>query len=180
MNLTVDQMDVLNFRLTEVSLELLGNKFYDIFGQKCDTLGSLYRSKSGQTNNDFAADSDLVAALQLEDIFSGYDGPSEQCLGGNLGNDNRIIDENVGSSSDSDESDDNAGCGDSNREQDRSTELKITKMINDVEEGKMIFWLYQSSKVVLLINFFFCRFRIYQTVNVLRKHKNEILHHQQT
>lgn len=141
MNLTVDQMDVLNFRLTEVSLELLGNKFYDIFGQKCDTLGSLYRSKSGQTNNEFSADSDLVAALKVEDIFNGYDGSPEE-TGGNIGNDNCNTEENIGSSSDSDESDD-PGYID-NREQHRSTELKITKILNDVEEGKIVFWLHIS------------------------------------
>lgn len=129
MNLTVDQMDVLNFRLTEVSLELLGNNFYDIFGQKCETLGSLYRSKTGPTNNEFAADSDLVAALKIEDIFDECDVPPKESL--SVRNDNCDAEENSGISSD--ESDE-PGYSD-NREQNRSTELKITKIINDVEAG---------------------------------------------
>lgn len=132
MNLTVDQMDVLNFRLTEVSLELLGNMFYDIFGQKCDTLGSLYRSKSGRTDNAFSAESDLVAALKVKDIFNGYDVPAAE----SIRNGDCDTDENSGSSSD-DESEDQDDNDD--REQHRSDELTINRLKNEVEEGKLVF-----------------------------------------
>jgi len=146
MNLTVDQMDVLNFRLTEVSLELLGNNFYDIFGQKCDTLGSLYRSKSGPTSKEFAADSDLVAALRLENIFNGTTALPEESFGGNE-DENCDTERNIGTSSESEETDDPEYSRDS-REQHRSNELKINKMLNDVETGKC-FSLYISKSIPL-------------------------------
>lgn len=148
MNLTVDQMDVLNFRLTEVSLELLGNNFYDIFGQKCETLGSLYRSKTGPTNNEFAADSDLVAALKIEDIFDVEEVPRKENL--IVQNDNCDAEENSGISAD--ESDE-PGYSD-NREQNRSTDLKITKIINDVEEGTV--GRNQSSILFAVLKYLFC------------------------
>lgn len=132
-------MDVLNFRLTEVSLELLGNKFYDIFGQRCDTLGSLYKSKSGPTNKEFAAESDLVTALRLEEIFNSSSGLLEENFGADVENDNSDTDGNDGTSSDSDETDDPEY--NESRKQQRSTELKIAKIINDVEAGKY-FQLY--------------------------------------
>ncbi len=128
-------MDVLNFRLTEVSLELLGNNFYDIFGQKCDTLGSLYRRKSGQTTNAFAAKSDLVAALKVEDIFNGNDELPEETHGGSLRNVNCKVEANSETSSDESDERDEPEYSE-NRAHNRSTELKITKILNDVEEGK--------------------------------------------
>lgn len=36
--LTVEKMDRINFLLTEVSLECLGNRFFDIYGDQSDTL----------------------------------------------------------------------------------------------------------------------------------------------
>lgn len=40
--LTEMEMNEINVLLTEVSLELLGNQFYDIYGQRRDTLRELY------------------------------------------------------------------------------------------------------------------------------------------
>ncbi|XP_037041932.1 uncharacterized protein LOC119078480 [Bradysia coprophila] len=133
MNLTVDQMDVLNFRLTEISLELLGNQFFDIFGRKCDTLGSLYRSKSGPATDKFAAGSDLVAALKVEDIFNFTDEPPDETHGDNGRNDNygneEISDDSSDESADSDEFEYS-----DNREQDPSADIKIAQIMNDVEQ----------------------------------------------
>lgn len=128
-------MDVLNFRLTEVSLELLGNNFYDIFGRKCDTLGSLYRSKSGQTTNQSAANSDLVAALKVEDVFSGYDEPAEETHGSSMRIDKYKSDANSEASEESDDESDEPGCSNEEDKQ-RRTEMKITKILDDVEAGK--------------------------------------------
>lgn len=66
-------MDSFNFLLTEVSLELLGNSFYDINGHKQDSLNKLV-SKSSQsetTNADASTENDLLKVL-------GIDGLSEQ------------------------------------------------------------------------------------------------------
>lgn len=129
-------MDVLNFRLTEISLELLGNQFFDIFGRKCDTLGSLYRSKSGPATDKFAANSDLVAALKVKDIFSFNDDEPEETHGGDVINDNSKNDQISGESSDeSDEVDDEPGYID-NRDQNQSADFKITQIMNDVDQGE--------------------------------------------
>lgn len=44
--LTIEKMDRINFLLTEVSLECLGNKFYDIYGDQTETLLNLVSTKS--------------------------------------------------------------------------------------------------------------------------------------
>lgn len=126
-------MDVLNFRLTEISLELLGNRFFDIFGRKCDTLGSLYRSKSGPATDKFAAESDLVASLKIEDIFNSTDEPTDEAHGGNHVRNFNYRNEQISGES-SDESDD-PECSD-NQEQNQSEEIRIARMMTDVEQGK--------------------------------------------
>lgn len=40
-DLTIEKMDVINFLLSEVALELLGNQFYDVYGVEHKTLGPL-------------------------------------------------------------------------------------------------------------------------------------------
>lgn len=53
--LTVNKMDRINFLLTEVSLECLGNKYYDIYGDPASSLVYLVSTnslKAKPTNND--------------------------------------------------------------------------------------------------------------------------------
>lgn len=139
MNLTVEEMDVLNFRLTEVSLELLGNSFFDIFGRKCGTLGSLHRSKTGLTTNEFAANSDLVAAIKVRDIFNEDDQPTaEETHGGTLRKSRckSEVNSETSSNEDSDECDE-AGYSNYDCNEERTTEMKITEILNNVEEGNI-------------------------------------------
>lgn len=44
--LTIEKMDRINFLLTEVSLECLGNRFFDIYGDQSDTLLQLIEADS--------------------------------------------------------------------------------------------------------------------------------------
>ncbi|KAJ6621051.1 hypothetical protein Bhyg_17366, partial [Pseudolycoriella hygida] len=121
----VEQMDVLNFRLTEVAMELLGNSFYDIFGQNCDSLPSLYRSKTSRTNNKTATDTELVEALKVQHIFNSCEEPP----GGS-----RVINDwsNLEQTGDFESDTDDAG-DDDDGESKRLNDVKITRIISEVE-----------------------------------------------
>lgn len=45
-HLTIEKMDRINFLITEVSLECLGNKFFDIYGNQADSLLHLISANS--------------------------------------------------------------------------------------------------------------------------------------
>lgn len=62
--LTDGQIMEINFLLTEVSLELLGNSFYDIHGQKQNGLASLYNVCSMPGTNNLHCD--LIKELDME------------------------------------------------------------------------------------------------------------------
>ena len=81
--LTVEKMDLINFLLTEVSLELLGNTFFDVFGQKSNGLNHLLSMKSAKVPEGYSErTSDLLNTLGLsifdlnEDDFSESDEPN--------------------------------------------------------------------------------------------------------
>lgn len=66
-HLTIDKMDRINFLITEVSLECLGNKFFDIYGNQNQSLLSLVSFntlKRSRTDSD--SESDLWTALMNE------------------------------------------------------------------------------------------------------------------
>lgn len=67
-HLTVDKMDKINFLLTEVSLECLGNKFFDIYGRQNRTLVGLVSSMTLKPPPRTVVDSesDLWKALNIE------------------------------------------------------------------------------------------------------------------
>lgn len=58
-------MDDINVQLTEVSLELLGNKFYDIHGRQCLSLGRLITKNIGKNPNYDENQSDLMQLLGI-------------------------------------------------------------------------------------------------------------------
>lgn len=57
-------MDEINFLLTEVSLELLGNRFYDIHGESKNGLAALYASGPMPLSNNLNCD--LIKKLDME------------------------------------------------------------------------------------------------------------------
>lgn len=66
-HLTLEKMDKINFLITEVSLECLGNKFFDIYGNQTNSLLRLISASSLKpepTNND--DESALWKALTVE------------------------------------------------------------------------------------------------------------------
>lgn len=66
--LSVEEMDDINVLLTEVSLELLGNQFYDIFGQQRETLRELYRGGiEKRPGYSMAPECDLMKQLDAND-----------------------------------------------------------------------------------------------------------------
>lgn len=66
-HLTIEKMDKINFLLTEVSLECLGNKFFDIYGKQADTLLHLISAKTLESSStSLDSESDLWKALTAE------------------------------------------------------------------------------------------------------------------
>lgn len=64
--LTLEKMDLINFLLTEVSLELLGNKFYDVYGTEHDSLNHMLSMQSvKQTKNYDERSCQLLNALNM-------------------------------------------------------------------------------------------------------------------
>lgn len=65
MTLTIKQMDDINVQLTEVSLELLGNRFFDIHGQRCLSLGRLCTKNIAKHPNYDENQTDLLQWLGI-------------------------------------------------------------------------------------------------------------------
>lgn len=65
--LNVDKMDTINFLLTEVSLGLLGNDFFDIHGNCMDSLNTLVSKSSSKNIACPAGDAPLVHKLKLSE-----------------------------------------------------------------------------------------------------------------
>lgn len=65
--LTLETMDRINFLLTEVSLECLGNKFFDIYGNQTDSLLNLVSAESLRPKPaKSASESKLLKALNID------------------------------------------------------------------------------------------------------------------
>lgn len=65
--LTIETMDRINFLLTEVSLECLGNKFFDIYGDQTDSLLSLVSAKSLKRKScENPTNSELFKTLKMD------------------------------------------------------------------------------------------------------------------
>lgn len=63
----VDKMDTINFLLTEVSLGLLGNDFFDIHGNSIVSLNLLVSKCSSQNDASTASDVPLLQKLKLSE-----------------------------------------------------------------------------------------------------------------
>lgn len=65
--LTIETMDRINFLLTEVSLECLGNNFFDIYGNQTESLLNLVSAESlRQKPAKSASESKLLKALHID------------------------------------------------------------------------------------------------------------------
>lgn len=65
-SLSLEKMDTVNFLLTEVSLELLGNTFYDVYGDKTNSLNYLVSRKSAKKKENYTErSSELLNALNF-------------------------------------------------------------------------------------------------------------------
>lgn len=68
-SLTIEKMDKINFLITEVSLECLGNKYFDIYGNQSDSLLRLISANSlkpGAIDED--KESDLWTSLTATEV----------------------------------------------------------------------------------------------------------------
>lgn len=68
-SLTIEKMDKINFLITEVSLECLGNKYFDIYGNQSDSLLRLISASSlkpGAIDED--RESDLWTSLTATEV----------------------------------------------------------------------------------------------------------------
>lgn len=85
MSLTIEEMDEINVLLTEVSLELLGNRFYDIHGQAHDSLRELYLPNIKVKNNYDPDKSELMLELMRTETQTTSPSPTNvrQESGGN-------------------------------------------------------------------------------------------------
>lgn len=53
-DLTLKEMDSINYLLTEVSLELLGNNFFNIFGENVDSINELLTGKENKQDQNYS------------------------------------------------------------------------------------------------------------------------------
>lgn len=64
---SIDKMDTINFLLTEVSLGLLGNQFFDINGNSIESLNLLVSKCAPKNNQSTASDVPLLKKLKLSE-----------------------------------------------------------------------------------------------------------------
>lgn len=64
---SIDKMDTINFLLTEVSLGLLGNQFFDINGNSIESLNLLVSKCASKNNQSTASDVPLLKKLKLSE-----------------------------------------------------------------------------------------------------------------
>lgn len=70
---SVDKMDTINFLLTEVSLGLLGNNFFDIHGNRIESLNLLVSKCSSKNNLSTASEVPLLEKLKFSESNFSYE-----------------------------------------------------------------------------------------------------------
>lgn len=68
---SIDKMDTINFLLTEVSLGLLGNNFFDINGNSVESLNLLVSKGSPKCSSSAASEVPLLQKLKLSELKVG-------------------------------------------------------------------------------------------------------------